>query len=336
MLEWDKKTMKEEEIRQRKTFDNYLAMVEQDVNKFFNFESFVEIPCPACACNDLVTEFEKKGFWYVSCKRCATLFVNPRPSFKDLRRFYTNSRSTLFLINHFYPPVIEKRREKIYRPRAEYVCSAFSDKATGIIGDIGAGSGVFLEELKKLWPLTKLLAIEPSPEQAKFCQNRGVEIVCSTLEDMDRHEMQFDLLTSFELFEHLFDPYTFLCHVNNLLKSGGCFMMTTLNGQGFDLQISWEQSKSICPPQHLNFFNLQSISLLFERCGFEVLETATPGQLDWDIVEGMIKYENVKLNRFWHLIVDIKNEECKNTLQKWISSNNLSSHMRVVGRKRSS
>ena len=157
--------MKEEEIRQRKAFDGYLAMVEQDVNELFDFGCFVEIPCPACACNDLLTEFKKKGFSYVSCKRCATLFVNPRPSFKDLNRLYADSRSALFLINHFYPPVIEKRREKIFRPRAEYVCSVFSDKARGLVGDIGAGFGIFLEELNKLWPSARLLAIEPSSKQ---------------------------------------------------------------------------------------------------------------------------------------------------------------------------
>ena len=65
--------------------------------------------------------------------------------------------------------------------------------------------------------------------------------------------------------------------------------MTTLNGLGFDIQQLWEQSKSISPPHHLNFYNTKSISLLLESSGFEIVEIATPGKLDWDIVEGMIK-----------------------------------------------
>jgi hypothetical protein len=119
-----------------------------------------------------------------------------------------------------------------------------------------------------------------------------------------------------------------------LLRKDGRMFLTTLNGMGFDIALLWEKSKSIMPPHHLNFFNPSSITILLKRCGFEAMEVSTPGKLDWDIVEGMIKKEGVKIGRLWDLIANSDNKDCKEELQDWISKNSLSSHMMVTAKKK--
>jgi len=106
-----------------------------------------------------------------------------------------------------------------------------------------------------------------------------------------------------------------------------------LNGEGFDIQILWQNSKSISPPHHLNFFNPRSIALLLQETGFSVEEISTPGKLDWDILEGMITNEGVDTGRFWHLLSRKGTEKAKEQLQEWIMQNNFSSHMRVVAKR---
>jgi SAM-dependent methyltransferase len=326
--------MKEEEIRKRDIFNKYLELLKEDIEKFFpNDSSFFNSNCPACDSSDSKFEFEKHKFCYVSCKQCSTLYVSPRPTLQDLKRFYTNSASTSFWVNEFFKPHAENRRKLIFRPRAEYVYQLLSPKSNSVIGDIGAGFGIFLEELAKYYPEARYVAIEPSVKQAQICRDKGINVLTCVLEEVDDSVEKFNLLTAFELFEHLFCPYDFLCNVYRLLKPDGHFLMTTLNPCGFDIQLLWEKSKSLSPPHHLNFFNPNSIVLLFKRCGFEVIEVSTPGRLDWDIVEGMIKKENTDLGRFWNLIANTKDEKCKSQLQQWISNNNLSSHMRVVAKK---
>lgn len=326
--------MKEDEIRNRDTFNEYLDLAAKDSRAFFaDSSSFVYFKCPACGDGALNTEFKKNNFQYVSCKTCSTLFVNPRPLFERLKDFYSKSPSAVFWVEKFFKPVAEARREKIFKPRAEYISKNFQDKSKGLVGDVGAGFGIFLEELRKLWPKAALVAIEPSPEQCGICRSKGLEAECCALEEMKGFENRFDLLTAFELMEHLFDPGIFLKHVRQLLKDGGYFLFTTLNGQGFDIQLLWKRSKSVSPPHHLNFFNPRSIALLLERSGFEVVEISTPGKLDWDIVEGMIKNEQTDLGRFWGLLAEKGRETSKDELQNWISRNNYSSHMRVLARK---
>lgn len=327
--------MKESEIRPFDKLNEYLKLLQRDAKVFFDDRSsFVSFDCLACGSSGSKFEFEKNGFQYCSCQQCLTLFVNPRPSLNDLLRFYKDSPSASFWINQFFKPVAEVRREKIFRPRAEFVCATLPQYREGVVGDIGAGFGLFLEELANIWPKAKLVAIEPSEEQATLCRNKGLEVQCAALEEVKGLKERFDLMTAFELFEHLFDPCRFLTSVHRLLKPGGYFLLTTLNGQGFDIQVLWEKSKSLSPPQHLNFFNPYSISLLLERCGFTVIDVSTPGELDWDIVEGMIKNEKLGLERFWKFLAYNGSEKSKEEFQQWIKANNLSSHMRVIAKKK--
>lgn len=325
--------MKEEEIRKRDVFNKYLELVQKDVESFFDFSTFKEGDCPACGNSEFIAEFEKIGFKYVSCKNCETLYVNPRPAFETLNIFYSKSPSTSFWVNEFFKPVAEGRREKIFRPRAEFISKFFSVNKEMVVGDIGAGFGLFLEELKKIVPENRFIAIEPSSEMADICSSKGLDVECTCLEDMKGMEEKFDILTTFELLEHLFEPASFFKKAYSILKPGGYLFLTTLNGKGFDILSLWEKSKSIAPPHHLNFFNMDSVSNLLKNTGFDIVEASTPGKLDWDIVEGMIRNEGINVGRFWDLVSFKGTDNCKKELQEWIVNNNLSSHMRVVARK---
>ncbi len=326
--------MKEEEIRNRVILNRYLELVSEDVKTLFADRSgFIQINCPACESDKYESQFEKLRFTYTQCLDCGTLFVNPRPPSVLLNDFYTRSLSSSFWANEFFPPVAEARREKIFHPRAEHVRDTFPEESGGTIGDIGAGLGLFLEELHKAWPHGKLIAIEPSIEMADTCQQKDLEVIPHSIEDVSGWDGQFDLLTSFELFEHLFNPGGFLKKVRNLLRPGGHLFLTTLNGEGFDIQVLWEKSKSVMPPHHLNFLNPRSIAILLQNNGFAVEKIDTPGKLDWDIVEGMHREDTVDIGHFWKLVAEKAGAEEKSVLQTWISESGFSSHMRIVARK---
>jgi len=327
--------MKEEEIRKRDVLNRYLELVKIDAEVFFHDKStFLSLRCPACGSDRYEVKFEKSGFHYVQCAECDTLFVNPRPTYENLMQIYTNSPSTKFWVADFFLPMAEARREKIFKPRAEYITKKFPQLRTDVIGDIGAGFGIFSEELKRLWTDANIVAIEPSVDMAEICRNKGLTVLESTMENVDPVSHQFDLLTAFELFEHLHDPGVFAEKARNLLKPGGYLYLTTLNGLGFDIQLFWEKSKSVTPPHHLNFFNPHSIRLLLEKMGFTMIEISTPGQLDWDIVEGGFLQEALDPGRFFRMVSKYGSAQAKKDLQSWIGSNNFSSHMRVVAQKK--
>lgn len=325
--------MKEEDIRKRSVLNRYLELVDEDAARLFGDTSrFEAIDCPACGGSDLALQFEKTGFKYMQCAGCETLFVNPRPTNKDLMEIYVDSPSTKFWVEDFFLPNVEARREKIFKPRARFIAERFPDIQSGRLADIGAGFGLFLDEMKALWPGSDIVAIEPSIDMAKICRDKGLSVLESTIEEIDP-SVKFDLLTAFELFEHLHDPAAFIETVYEHLNPGGCFFLTTLNGLGFDIQLMWERAKSVYPPHHLNFFNPGSMETLLKRKGFEIVEVATPGQLDWDIIEGAYKQEGADPGRFFKTVARHGSEGAKRDLQQWIRENNFSSHMRIIARR---
>jgi SAM-dependent methyltransferase len=326
--------VKEEEIRKRDVLNRYLDLVQEDSVQLLQGRSaFMKIDCPACSNTKLVSQFDKMGFSYVQCEKCETLFVSPRPAHQDLMKIYVDSPSTRFWVNDFFLPMAEARREKIFAPRAEFIAERFPDIKSGRIADIGAGFGLFLEEMKKMLPESDLVAIEPSTDMARICREKGLSVLETSLEDVDPDE-RFDLMTAFELFEHLHDPLPFVEKVHSLLNRGGYLFLTTLNGFGFDIQILWERAKSVFPPHHLNFFNPHSIETLLVRKRFEIVEIATPGQLDWDIIEGGYRHEGLDPGRFFKTVSRYGTNDAKRDLQQWIREYNFSSHMRVIAKKR--
>lgn len=324
---------KEEEIRSRSAHNRYLELVRADAERLASdVAAFEAVACPACGGEESESSFVKAGFTYVECAGCHTLFVSPRPGIQHLAELYAESPSTKFWVDEFFAPMAGARREKIFRPRAEFIAGRFPSLSRARVGDIGAGFGLFLLELRRLWPAAELMAIEPSVDMAARLRAGGIPVIQAMLEDV-RIDEPFDLLTVFELFEHLHDPLAFLLSARALLKPGGYLYLTTLNGEGFDIQLHWERSKAVSPPHHLNFVNPDSMEALLARAGYDSITVDTPGQLDWDIVEGALIHEGTDPGRFFRTVARRANAATKDELQSWIRSSGFSSHLRAIARR---
>ena len=142
--------------------------------------------------------------------------------------------------------------------------------------------------------------------------------------------MEYKVFVSFELFEHLHDPKNFLRSLYNLMQVGDIFIFTTLSGTGVDIKALWENSKSIAPPHHLNFFNPFSIQILLKKLGYKVLEVSTPGKLDIDI---LMNNQKLIKDQFWRVFIKYSTEEIRENWQSLVSESGWSSHMMVCCQK---
>jgi len=111
-------------------------------------------------------------------------------------------------------------------------------------------------------------------------------------------------------------------------------ILTTLTVSGLDLQVLWNNSKSISPPHHINFLSVEGLKILITRCGLEEIEISTPGKLDIDIIcNAMKEMPDLKVPRFIEYIAKNRGSETFEQLQVFLQNNKLSSHARVVARK---
>lgn len=323
--------MKEEEIRPQDIFDEYLRLCEQDIATYFSDAPRHTTECPACGTVGLFA-FEKNGFRYDECPACFTLFVSERPEKETFDRYYTDSPSTKYWATTFYRQTEESRRLKLWKPKAKLLLSKVAAYgAPGTVVDIGGGYGTFAEEIRALGQ--QVVVIEPSRHLAAVCRGKGLLVIEKFLEGVDPQELPAGprCFASFELFEHLYEPAEFLQSIGRLMGEGDLFVFTTLSGTGVDIRVLWEQSKSVSPPHHLNFFNPHSVKTLLDRVGFLVEEVTTPGKLDVDIMANSLPA--VK-DRFWSSFLAMSDEAARQRMQESLAQNLLSSHMMVVCRRK--
>jgi len=330
--------MKEHEIRPPDLFERYLELSRQDAEVFFSDPTeFESLPCPGCGGEQVEHAFTKAGFHYVECVGCGSLFVSPRPSREALGAFYADSLSATYWAESFPPTVVEARREKVFVPRVEYIaalCNRRSFQPRCVI-DVGAGYGIFLEEVKKRFPSATVRAVEPGRKLAEVCRRRGLETMEAPVEEAAAWNGTADLVTCFEVIEHVHTPADFIRAMFALAKPGGYVLVTALGVEGFDIQVLWERSKSVAPPHHLNFLSVAGFERLFSRLGFVEIEVMTPGKLDLDIVRNEWFADPSVLNgdRFVRLLLRKRDPAVHEEFQKFLAKNHLSSHVRVLGRK---
>jgi hypothetical protein len=144
-----------------------------------------------------------------------------------------------------------------------------------------------------------------------------------------------DVITCFELIEHLYAPEDLLVRCHQLLGEDGLLVLTLPNIKGFDLLVLGHLSDNILAPQHLNYFHPKSISFLLRRLNFEVLELSTPGQLDAELVRKKIlagDFDSSNSPFLQHILVD-RWEDIGSAFQEFLAGNGLSSHLWAVARK---
>lgn len=328
--------MKENEIRA----DDFRAEVRRlyklDQEKILSKkDKFVEVNCPACTKKDYKLFYKRDGFIFVECNLCKTVFVNPRPIQGMIFEHYRTSLAEKFWNENVYPQSEEARIKYIIMPRVKEVikfCTKYKIP-TGSFMDVGAGYGTFCEQIKKTNKFKQVIAVEPDPSPAESCRQKGLQVMEDFIENINTG--QIDVATSVESIEHVFNPIEYINSLANKLNNGGLLFLTTPNIKGFDLLVLRENSDNTTAPDHLNYFHPESITLLLENCGFEILEIKTPGKLDAELVRNKVKQGIVSLDGqpfLQHILID-EGEKYSDSFQKWLADNGLSSHMSVFARK---
>lgn len=336
MAEQAGKTFNEEDIRPAQMMADKQGCVDVDREFLLSRKSgWVEVACPACASNDSHFYREKMGFVYVKCTQCGTVYTNPRPSQKLLHDFYATSQNYEYWNKYVFPAAEHVRRTRIFRPRAERVleyCDSLGIESHTLI-EVGAGFGIFCEEISKLGMFERIIAVEPTPDLAETCRSKGLEVIHLPIEEVDEEEIA-DVVAAFEVIEHLFSPRSFVVQCARLLRPGGLLVLTCPNVRGFDVATLGMLSNTF-DHEHVNYFHTESLPALLKRCGIEIIDVQTPGQLDADIVRKHVLDGRLDLGNqpFLREVLVERWEELGQPFQSFLAANRLSSHMWVVGRK---
>jgi 2-polyprenyl-3-methyl-5-hydroxy-6-metoxy-1,4-benzoquinol methylase/ribosomal protein S27E len=328
----------EEQIRPKHLMDGQKVAALTDVGRMLSrCSEFVEVDCPACGSSEKVQRFTKNGMRYVACAHCETLYVSPRPTAEVLGWFYQGSPNYAYWNTHVFPASEPARRQRIFVPRVDRLldmCKRHGVQTEALL-EVGIGFGTFCSELKSRNVFKRVVGVEPTPDLAQTCRDRGIEVIEKPVELIDSAEVGlFDVVASFEVIEHLFSPRDFVEQMLRLLKPGGLMMLTCPNAKGFDVETLGPVGTTV-DHEHLNYFHPKSLAAMLEKLNMNVLECVTPGRLDAELVRNKVLEGEFSLatQPFLQKILIDEWDTHGAAFQDFLSANGLSSNLWIVARK---
>jgi len=136
--------------------------------------------------------------------------------------------------------------------------------------DIGCGSGGFLDLAKRAGFTTT--GIELNRQAIDICRKKGHHVYSCRLVDLEREigPKRFDLITIFEVLEHVSDPVQLHSEAADWLSPSGYLAITVPNRNG--VHRLFEMNPHLWPPHHLSWWRLRDLKEIARRGNLELVK----------------------------------------------------------------
>lgn len=204
------------------------------------------------------------------CQSCKYSFVNPRPSIEFISNYYSNFKITdneqIFdneIEKYAYSTVDAKRIvKKIARLNKESRSKRFLD--------VGCGHGLISKEAKSFGYTVDALELSKTERNVARVYAE-IEPINLSFENYEPEINSFDVVNLSQILEHAVDINLWISKSNKCLVKGGMLAIALPNFNSFLRYFLNENDPYICPPVHLNFFNLKSLVKLLDKHGFDIV-----------------------------------------------------------------
>lgn len=189
------------------------------------------------------------------CSNCGFVFATRRPTDEELSAHYNN-----YSRNDYLSPITIKRYHEIL-DRFEAV------RSTNRLLDVGCGIGYFLDVAKQRgW---EVYGTEYTDKAIEICASKGITMHKGVLDPKNYPAESFDVITSFEVIEHINQPNPEIANMVSLLRKGGYLYITTPN---FNSLLRYHLKGAynvICWPEHLSYYTPATLHRLMKRHGLK-------------------------------------------------------------------
>jgi 2-polyprenyl-3-methyl-5-hydroxy-6-metoxy-1,4-benzoquinol methylase len=238
---------------------------------------FELVPCENCRSDRFATIRDSvDGSKVVRCIDCGLEFVNPLPTEEWLKQLYAQELANDDHKLPFYQNYIRERKdrissyEKLHNARLDLI-ERFHP--AGDLLDVGCGAGFFLKTAESRgW---KPWGIDFLPEYNSFAKEelKLQNVHTASLEEMRYPAGSFDVVTLWDLIEHLLHPLATLKEINRILRPGGLVVVWTPNTKNAALlKEKWDGYRV---PLHLYFLSSRSLGDMFRQSGFRAVYEKT-------------------------------------------------------------
>jgi 2-polyprenyl-3-methyl-5-hydroxy-6-metoxy-1,4-benzoquinol methylase len=278
--------------------------------------------CPACGSSRREVRLERFGRKVMQCLDCDLGYMDAFPS--DVGDVYSHtgyleSQELNYLSN------VDYRKRRFAIERLEIIRRHLGRPASSArLLDVGCGTGWFLEVAKEHGYMVS--GVEIGKELAQFTAKKlGATIHTVPLTELPTTEV-FDVITLFDVLEHVSYPRVVLKSLREHLKPGGIGVIFTPNLDSVGITLLRELSSLIMPAEHLFYFTPRSLRRMIEETPLDIVDFQTKGM---DIPDLYSYFRDVAGNQS---VADFLLER-GSILQAVIDSAGCANHMRFIVRR---
>lgn len=237
------------------------------------------IPCNLCGSVENHPYCPENELGLVQCQRCGLVYVSPRPDPHELYSLYGET----YFKNHDSGKVgytnylrDEANIRKTFSGRLNRLEHHIS--APGKLLDVGCAAGYFLSEAhNRGW---QPVGLDVSTFAVEYTRSRfGFDVRAGSLLDQDFAPESFDLITLWDVIEHVPDPKEYVKVIARLLKPDGVFALATPDVDSIPARLTgprWVGYK--LSEEHVYYFSVATLRRMLDEAGFDIVEARHVGK----------------------------------------------------------
>lgn len=249
------------------------------------------LKCPLCSGDRPEQWIQKNGFHLFQCPDCRTGFRFPLPSEQELRDLYDAS---LFASPGRRDYYIDDRLSAEINSAKSLALVRRHWYGKGKLLDCGCGFGHFLAYARDHGGFEVA-----GCELSGFAVKQASQMYHLTLQEAtirkSRFQEHFDVITLWDVIEHLPDPLESLQYLVEHLSPGGLVFLSTGDRFSPAARFFGRRWSILNPSQHLFYFSPASIDALLARCRLQRIGLYRPGRIYNVRYIGQKLHENISI-----------------------------------------
>lgn len=236
-------------------------------------ESDTHLVCPVCGGSNVVFHFSAPDRFHLRsvpydllrCRSCTLVWQKNPPPLCEIGAHYGKD------YHRSITAAADSSRERW--ALQDRTIAAY--KNGGRLLDLGCSAGAFLSTMRS--PGWDLCGIEISAEEAQCAKERaGAEVFVGDIFDAPFAPESFDVITSFDVLEHLYQPKRVIEQVYSWLKPGGIYYVAVPNVESWESHFFRSYWYGLEMPRHLFMYSPISLRKLATGAGFAEVLCSTP------------------------------------------------------------
>ncbi|MAH47351.1 hypothetical protein CMI37_16115 [Candidatus Pacearchaeota archaeon] len=319
-----------EKLRPKNSYKNLIKKRTHSIDEIIKKhgkipnELLINRNCPNCSGDSSKKILHKDHLDIVQCSECQLIYVSPIFNEEHYRKSYESEE---------YENIVKELGFGSH----EYRCERFGEERVKLMEahlgkkicpkdikylDIGCSTGFVVEAAQKNgWDAQ---GIDLNKSAINFGKSRNLNLEYGDLFDMKFTDNSFDVISAFDVLEHIVSPASIVKKIYNLLKPNGIAYFYVPNWDSASRILMNHEAHFIWPTHHLTYFTPDTLCKFFKKRKLKTEHLETEGLDIFDFI--------------WRLKNDNKEnteliEKLSNDLQFFINSGGWGKNLRCLVRK---